>query len=115
MRENIAIDASRSDQACKLSFARSIETLTGTRTITVAEVHQYNGLAFDPDGARDVVLPAEAQCAGCFLFLSNEASAAEIITIKDDATNTICTPTQHECAFLFCNGTNWWGLVGATS
>ncbi len=116
MRENIAIDASNSEQACKFSYVRSVETLSANRTITVAEVHKYNAMAFDPGGAaRDVVLPAEAQCAGCFLFITNEADAAEIITIKDDGANTICTPTNNECAFLFCNGTNWWGGVGVTS
>lgn len=117
MRENIAIDASRSDQACKLSFARSVETLAGARTITADEVDKFNALAFDPDGAgRTITLPAEAESAGCLLFISNEADAApEILTIQDDTPATICTPDQNECAILFCNGTNWFGLAGPTS
>lgn len=117
MRENIAIDASNSDQACKLNFVRAVETLAGARTITVAEVEQYNALAFDPDGAgRTITLPAEAQCAGCFLLITNEADAApEVLTIQDDTPATICTPDQNECAILFCNGTNWFGLSGVTS
>ncbi len=117
MRENIAIDASNSEQACKLSFSRSVETLSGARSITVAEVDQYNALAFDPDGAgRTITLPPEAQCAGAFLWITNEAGGSpEVLTIQDDTPATICTPDQNECAWLFCNGTNWWGLVILTS
>ena len=92
------------------------ETLSGTRTLTVAEVTAYTIMSFDPGGAaRNLDLPAEASCAGQILMISNEADDAEVITIRDDATATICTPTQNEAALLFCNGTKWFGLVGATS
>ncbi|NIO41544.1 MAG: hypothetical protein GTO41_16035 [Burkholderiales bacterium] len=114
-RESIAIDASNSEQASRLSFDQSVETLSANRTISNSELEQFNGFAFDPAGARDLTLPAEAQANGAILFISNEANAAEIITIKNDGGTTICTPTQNEAAILWCDGTNWYGGVVTTS
>ncbi len=96
--------------------AAAVETLTGTRVITDAEVEKVQAFAFDPGGAgRTVTLPAEASSNGCLVFISNEADNAEVLTIQDDGSNTIVTPTQNEAAVLWCNGTLWFGLVGATS
>ncbi len=92
------------------------ETLTGARTITAAEIASTSIFAFDPGGAgRDVTLPAVATSAGQVLFIANTADAAEVLTIKNASAATICTPTQNETAVLFCNGTTWFGLVGANS
>jgi len=67
----------------------------------------------DPGGAgRNVDLPAEEESAGLFFVIANRADALEILTIRDDAGATICTPTQNETAIVFCDGTNWVGLVG---
>jgi hypothetical protein len=114
-REAIAVDASNSDQAIKFSFDPTTETLSANKTFTVAELEQYNGFAIDPNGARDITLPAEAQCKGMLVMLSNEAGAAEVMTVKNDAGTTILTPTQNEGAILWCDGTAWYGIVGATS
>ncbi|HEU5085665.1 MAG TPA: hypothetical protein VFU14_20155 [Acidimicrobiales bacterium] len=86
------------------------ETLSGTRTLTVAEVNEANIFSFDPGGAaRNVDLPAEADCKGIVLFISNKADAAEVITIRDDAGGTVCTPTQNESAIVWCDGVTWDG------
>jgi hypothetical protein len=49
------------------------------------------------------------------LFISNQANAAEVITIKNDAGTAICTPTQNEAAIVWCDGVSWYGAVGAQS
>ena len=94
-------------------FQHETETLAAGKTLT----KDSPSLQFlDPGGAgRTIVLPAEADSKGLVFFISNEADAAEILTINDDAAATIVTPTQNEAAILFCDGTTWSGLVGATS
>lgn len=87
-------------------------TLTGNITL-IKESPTIQML--DPDGARTVTLPAEADSDGLIFMISNEADAAEIITVEDDGTNTIVTPTQNEAAIVWCNGVTWSGLVGATA
>jgi hypothetical protein len=112
-RERIAINPS--NYASRMSN-KLVETLGATRPITMAEIEQYNGFAFDPGGAaRDVTLPAEAACTGVIIFISNQADAAEVITVKNDGGNAIVTPTQAEAALLWCDGVTWYGLVGAQS
>ncbi len=86
------------------------ETLTGTRTLTVAEVTGTTIFTFDPGGAaRNLDLPAASSCTGCVLLISNSADAAEVITIRNASAATICTPTQNEDAMVWCDGTNWYG------
>ena len=93
-----------------------LETLTGHRTLTIAEVRESNMFSFDPGGAgRNLVLPAEADCAGQWLFISNEADAAEVLTIQDDTPATVCTPTQNEHAVIWCDGVRWMGGTVAHS
>lgn len=92
------------------------ETLAGARVITFDEVERYQAMAFDPGGAgRNVDLPAVAGCAGTYLFISNTADAAEVLTIRDAAAATIVTPTQNEAAMVWCDGVRWYGMVGAQS
>lgn len=112
-REKIAVNSS--NQSSRFP-ARPLETLGAARVITLAELDQFQSFAFDPGGAgRNVDLPAEEACAGSLVFVSNEADAAEVLTIRNDAGGTIVTPTQNEAAVLWCNGTAWFGLVGASS
>jgi hypothetical protein len=113
MREHIAI--APNGRASRFS-AKTNETLTGTRTITYDEVERYQAFAFDPGGAaRNVDLPAEESCAGAFLYISNTADAAEIITVRNDAGSTVVTPTQGEACMVWCDGVRWYGMVGAQS
>ncbi len=92
-----------------------LEILTGARVLTQAEVNDNNIFTFDPDGARNLDLPAEADNAGIILFIANAASGAEVITIRDDAGGTVCTPTLAETAIVACDGVSWRGLVGSAA
>jgi hypothetical protein len=49
------------------------------------------------------------------IFISNQADAAEVITVKNAAASAIVTPTQNEACLLWCDGVAWYGLVGAQS
>lgn len=60
----------------------------------------------DPNGARDVTLPAESAKNTPFL-LRNVASGAEDITIKNDAPASLGTLSQNEQALCIPDGTNW--------
>lgn len=113
VRENIGIG---STQTSSRFPAKALETLTGARTITGDEIDRYQAFSFDPGGAgRTVTLPPEDRSAGALIFVANAADAAEVLTIQDDGSNTIVTPTQAESAVLWCDGTSWHGLVGANS
>ena len=93
-----------------------LETLGGTRVLTQAEVDDNNIFTFDPDGAtRNLDLPAEADCTGIVLFIANAGVVTEIITIRDDAAATVCTPDGAESATVWCDGVSWRGHVGVAS
>lgn len=89
-----------------------------TETLAADKVLTHDSPTFhfiDPDGARNLDLPAEEESAGLFFVIANKAGGAEVITIRNDAGGTVCTPTQNETAIVFCDGTTWAGLVGASS
>ena len=110
MREPIAINSNNNSSRFP---AKTAETLAANRTITQAEADRYQSFAFDPGGsARDLTLPAEGNNAGAMIFVANTADGAEIITVKNDNGDAICTPTQNEAALLWCDGVAWYGLVG---
>ena len=70
-------------------------------------------LFIDPAGARKILLPPEADMVGVNgLFISNEADAAEDITVRDDGdAATIATISQGEAGTFACNGVAWRGGV----
>lgn len=112
-RENIAIGPN--GRASRFSAATE-ETLSGNRTLTFDEIERYQAFAFDPGGSgRTITLPAESASKGAYLFIANTASGAQVLTVQDDGTNTIVTPTQAEAAFVWCDGVSWYGMVGASS
>lgn len=91
-------------------------TLTGTRTLTLAEVDRTNFWAFDPGGAaRNLDLPAEESCDGTVLFIANKADAAEAITVRNDAAATVTVISQSESAIVWCDGAAWHALTGAVN
>lgn len=88
----------------------NVQTLGGTFTIDKGfPLINY----LDPGGAgRTVLLPAESDSEGLILYISNQADAAEDLTVKEDSnTTTIVTISQSESAFLVCNGVIWTGGV----
>jgi len=96
--------------------AKALETLTGTRVLTIAEVEAANAFALDPGGAaRNLDLPAEEACTGAYLFIANKADAAEAITVRNDAAGTVTVIQQSESAFVWCDGTSWHAFTGAVN
>lgn len=96
----------------ELRMSNVTEEMDGNLTLTVDSPTM---LFLDPTTARDVILPAEADSDGLVFFIVNTANGAETITVKDDGSSTIVTPGQNENAIVFCDGTTWKGLVGASS
>ena len=97
----------------QLKFKSETRTLGGNVTLTAQSPTLQ---LMDPGGSgRTITLPAEADSDGLCFIIGNRADAAEVLTIQDDGSATICTPTQNETAMVFCDGTSWIGLVGADS
>jgi hypothetical protein len=104
-REAIAI--APTGRASRMSV-RANEVLSGARVITVDEVERFQAFAFDANGAgRNVDLPAEAACAGAYLFITNTAAGAFSLTIRNPAAATITTVAQNDAALVYCDGTAW--------
>lgn len=84
-------------------------TLDGAFTVTKA---YPSIIKVDPGGAgRDVTLDAEETSKGLWRRIVNMADAAESLTVKDDAANTICVIAQNQYAEVYCNGTAWSEIV----
>ena len=81
------------------------KTLSGAFSLTSS----YGSIVkLDPGGAgRTVTLDAEASASGMIRLIINAADAAEDLTVKDDATNTIGTVSQNEMALFYCDGSAW--------
>lgn len=91
----------------------NVETLAGNKTLTADDARIQ---VLDPGGSgRDVTLPPEAASAGVDFYVHNSADAAEVLTIKNDGAGTVCTPTQNETAYVYCDGTTWRGMVAANN
>jgi len=98
--------------ATQIRFGVATQVLGGNFTID-AEAPTLQ--VFDPAGARDITLPAEADSKGLFFIIFNAADAAEDITMKDDSPATVGTISQNEIGLLFCDGTTWRICVGKTT
>jgi hypothetical protein len=113
-REKIAIGPS--DRSSRFT-ARPVETLAGNRTLTLAEVEQWQAIALDAvAAARDVLLPAVGACAGTFLYVANASSGAGTLAIKDAGGTLVpgvTTVAQNKSAFVWCDGVRWYAQVGA--
>jgi len=96
-----------------LGVQTNTETLTDAKTLVASDARIQN---LDPGGsARNVTLPAPAGWAGDTFLIVNAADAAEIITVKNSAGTTLCTPTQSEYALCWSDGTNTFAAVLAAS
>jgi hypothetical protein len=77
-------------------------------------------LNIDPDGAKDVLLPAiSEETKGLTFFIRNWAGGAEDITVKtsaDAALTASVVISQNEMAMLTNDGVAWFGaMVGANT
>lgn len=97
----------------EVADAANVETLAAGKTLAATDPRIQT---LDPGGAgRDVTLPAAAVgVAGLEFRIANTANAAEDLTVKD-ATATIITISQNEVGAVWCDGTTWYGHVGATT
>lgn len=70
----------------------------------------------DPGGgAIDLLMPAEADAKNKLWVIINTADAVEAITVKEDSdTTTIISVGQNEAAIVYCDGTSWYALQGAS-
>lgn len=99
-------------QLSRLEKRQSVNTeaLGAAKTLTCDDARIQ---VLDPGGAgRDVTLPDVSASKGLDFYVRNAADAAEVLTIKNAAAATICTPTQNETAYVFCDGAAWYGMVG---
>ncbi len=84
----------------------SFVTLAANLTMTLKSPH----LQFiDPADARDVTLPA-TNGQGCIWVIVNTADAAETITVKDPAGNTVKTIAQNAAGLFGTDGTTYDGV-----
>ncbi len=111
MTAEVNIRGRAKDLILKNFFGRTnTVTMGGNLTLTVdSPMLQF----LDPTTARDVILPEEAVSNGLVYIIVNMANGSEVITVKDDGSSTIATPTQNEMCIVACNGVNWRGMVGS--
>jgi hypothetical protein len=75
-----------------------IETLAGDRVLTHDDAQM---IAFDPDGARDLTMPAPRN--GAWFWVFNHAGGAEDISVlQADGSTALATINQNESALFFC-------------
>jgi len=91
-----------------------------THTLTLdaagaAETQLTGNLVFaDPEsgGANEnLVLPAEADSSGLMLVILN--TGGEGIVVQDDTPAAVITLDTAQCGIVACDGTTWYGFMGA--
>lgn len=65
-------------------------------------------------GAANFDMPAEADVADTAFWVVNTADAVETLTVRDDGAGTIIALAQNESALIYCDGTSWYVLQGAS-
>lgn len=90
-------------------------TATTTGTITLTTVS--NRIQFlDPNTAtnRTVTLSPTADSAGIKFDIFNTGTSGDLL-VKTTGASTVVTITQNEGAMVACDGSNWYGMVGANT
>jgi len=86
------------------------EDLSANKTLdtTSAQIQFLN-----PNGSnRDVILPADASCAGLIYYFINLAPTTYTLTIKDSSSVDIQTIEPSESISIICNGSSWGKYTG---
>jgi hypothetical protein len=116
-REKIATWPSA--QASRITV-RPVEAISGNRTITLAELEQYQALIFNPSTtSRDVVLPPEAACQGVMVMIGNTGTTTGTLVVKNSAgtqiavVGSVAGATDVSNGWFVCDGTAWYGGLGA--
>lgn len=115
-RENIAVGSM--SRASRFPV-RPPEVLTATRVITGDEIERFQVFVFGPNVAtQNVDLPPAAGCAGVSVVIANLGVGTSTLTVRDSTgaavvTVPITAAGARKAAFLWCDGTAWYGLLGA--
>ena len=90
------------------------ETLSGAKILVPGDAPIQR---LDPGGAaRNVDLPPVTGMAGEVFIIENTSAGANIITVRlTGGGATVSTPTQNEVSFVYCDGTTWKALQGASN
>ena len=96
----------QSVSSTSLSSDNNTETLTGNKTLVVADAPVQ---LLDPDGTdRDVIMPAESDSTNLMYWVGNTSGADELLVIKNDSGTVIISVGWDECGWLYCNGSTWY-------
>ncbi len=80
-------------------------------TLTTASSTTQVGI---PTAARKVILPAPAQSQGLTFMVVNNSAGAFALNVRDSADTVIIQSIpQNKRAWFWCDGTTWYGLLGA--
>lgn len=79
-------------------------------TLTAASAPIQVGV---PTAARDITLPAVALSGGLTFYVVNNSAGANSYTVKNASAATIGTVAQNKRGVFFCDGSAWYGIVGA--
>ena len=114
-RENIAVGSL--SRASRFPV-RGTEALSGNRTVTAEEIENNQALIFDPSTtSRQVDLPPAAQCAGAWVFIGNLGTTTGTLVVRHagSAIATIGATAANDVSggLFVCNGTTWFGILGA--
>lgn len=88
--------------------------LTDAAQVLTAASNPY--LSMVPTAARNVTLPVEAQSSGLEFYFTNNSGGANAVTFLASGGGSIKgngVVPQNKSAILWCDGTNWNGLVSA--
>lgn len=86
----------------------SFVTATDAVVLTLASPHL---LFLDCGGSSRNLTYPDTKGRGCIWAVVNTSDAAEDITVKDPAGNTIITVSQNEMGIIGTDGTTWDGAI----
>jgi hypothetical protein len=104
-----------SDRASRQT-CRPVEALSADRVLTLAEVEQWQTVAFSLAAARNLDLPPVAHCQGVYLHVTNATAATFALTVRDALAATVVAipaAATNRSAEVWCDGVRWYALLGA--
>ncbi len=80
--------------------------------VTLVADDAYNQTMI-PTTPRNIELPLEAVSTGLTFQVRNKAATTIAINVRGAGPVTIASPTKDETAYVWCDGTTWYGMVGS--